>query len=621
MRLTEDQQADIVQILCKTPLNCTPSTETPLADGMPRPSADSIPEIFASQCARSRSTYISERSVDEPRKLKMIYIGAGISGIVGEIEFMKRLPDLDLVVYEKNSDIGGTWFENMYPGCACDVPSHSYQLSFESWTKWKNLFAGAPEILEYWKRIADKYQIRRHVRLDSKCVGARWSETASKWIVQIHDLKTGTFFQDEADVLMTGEGVLNEWKWPDIPGIHTFKGKLLHSANWDTEFDTKNKAVAVIGAGSSGIQIVPALEPDVKSMDHYIRGRTWISNGHGAEEIKERTEGKGGNFSYSDEEHRLWEHDREAYLDYRRKLEVRIQSRNGITHRGSQQQAEARASFTSDMQERLKSKPDIIKDLIPNFSPLCKRLTPGPGYLEALTSPKVNVITTSIDRIDQQGIVTSDGVHHPVDAIVCATGFQAAPGARGFPIIGCDNINLRERYAQRPETYLGICTDKFPNFFQSLGPNAFQGAGNLLIMIEATHSYIGHILEKLVYENVGTIEPKRECVEGFTDHCDEYFKRTVFTDECDSWYKSAPPGATREEKRNGRVTALWPGSSLHAIRTLRSVRWEDFDMKYYDGNKFGWFGNGWTVSEKNPSPSNVGSFSWYLNNTNILTEQ
>lgn len=525
-----------------------------------------------------------------------------------------------------------------------DVPSHSYQLSFESWPKWKNFFAGAPEILEYWKRVTAKYDVGKHIRFEQKCIRAHWSKAATKWFVTIRDLKTGLIYEDNSDILMTGEGVLNEWKWPDIEGLDRFQGTLLHSANWEAQFDPKvriaswrsaflnlfytfkltnllqDKSVAVIGAGSSGIQIVPALEPAVRSMDHYVRGRTWISSTHGAEEIKRRTDGKGGNPSYTIEEMELWDNNRDAYLEYRRGLELQMQSRIAITFSGSPQQAEAYARFTADMKRRLQNKPEIIEHLIPTFSPLCKRLTPGPGYLEALTSPKVNVIPTAISHVDERGIFTIDGVHRPVEAIVCATGFQTSPGARGFPIYGREGINLRERYAQRPETYLGLCTGKFPNFFQSLGPNGFQGAGNLLIMIEATHSYVGQILEKMAYENVGIIEPKGKSVDAFTNYCEEYFQRTVYVEECDSWYKSAPPGSSREEKRRGRVTAIWPGSSLHAVRTLRSVRWEDFNMQSYDGNDFGWFGNGTTAAERNPTPENIKDFTWYLDSTNILKE-
>ncbi|KAF2138419.1 uncharacterized protein K452DRAFT_321006 [Aplosporella prunicola CBS 121167] len=564
-----------------------------------------------------RKAWISERCVDQPRPLKLIYIGAGVSGITGAISFLEKVPNLELVIYEKNPEVGGTWYENRYPGCACDVPSHSYQLSFESWPKWSQFFSGAPEILEYWKMVAQKYDVRKRIRFEQKCIGARWSETSSKWFVQIQNLATKEIFEDSADVLMTGEGVLNQWNWPDITGIHNFKGPLLHSASWDAFFNPEGKSVAVIGAGSSGIQIVPAILPAVKSMDHYVRGRTWIANQGGGELLKERTSGKGGNFAYTDEEKSMWENNREVYLAYRKALEFGLQSGFGITHKDHLKQKEARAQYSENMRQKLRDKPEIIEHLMPTYPPFCKRLTPGPGYLEALTSPKVNVIPTAISHIDETGIVTTDGIHHPVDVIICATGFQTTPGSHGFPIYGRDGSNLRERYQVRPETYLGLSTSGFPNFFQSLGPNAFQGAGNLLIMIEYTHQYVAQILARLAYGNIGTVEPKRWAVEAFTNYCDEFFKRTVFADECDSWYKSAPAGATREEKRRGRVTALWPGSSLHAVNVLSEVRWEDYESRPWDGNPFGWFGNGWTRAERDEG-AGVEARTWYLNNTNIL---
>lgn len=499
------------------------------------------------------------------------------------------------------------------------MPSHSYQLSFESWTKWDSFFAGSSEILEYWKRIVDKYNLRKRIRFQHQCIGARWSETSLKWGIQVLDLQTGHRREDTADVLMTGEGVLNAWKWPDIDGLHSFQGTLLHSAAWDANFDPKDKRVAVIGAGSSGIQIVPALEPQVQHMDHYIRGRMWISNAQGEDEAKKHTGNSGHNFSYIEDQKQAWGKDRESYLEYRRSLEVVMQSRISFTMAGSEAQAKARAQFAGDMEKKLQTKPGLAKMLTPTtFSPLCKRLNPGPGYLEALTSPKVDVVLTAISHVDKRGIITTDGVHHPTDAIVCATGFQTAPGAERFPIIGRSGMNLREKYAESPRTYLGLCTDDFPNFFQSLGPNTFQGAGNLLIMIEATHKYVGQILEKLAYENVGTIEPKVRPVDLFTRHCDEYFKRTVYSEVCDSWYKSSPPGATREERRRGRVTAIWPGSGLHALRALKSVRWEDFEMRSYNDNDFGWFGNGLTTADLEGPDKDPRSFSWYLDDTMIL---
>lgn len=212
--------------------------------------------------------------------------------------------------------------------------------------------------------------------------------------------------------------------------------------------------------------------------------------------------------------------------------------------------------------------------------------------------------------------MTQDGVLHPVDAIACATGFNTTIGGH-IPIIGRNGVNLQARYALKPETYLSLCTDGFPNFFQSLGPNGFMGSGSLLTMIEQVHVYVAQILQKLSLDNIKTVEPKRARVMYFSNYCDAYFKRTVFSSECASWYKSPPPGATAQESKIARVGALWPGSSVHAMKALAAPRFEDFDMEVYDGNPFGWFGNGWAVAEKEKDAEGL---SWYLNGSKFVHE-
>lgn len=381
---------------------------------------------------------------------------------------------------------------------------------------------------------------------------------------------------------------------------------------------SQDKTIAVIGAGSSGIQIVPSLRPIVKRMHHYVRGRTWIAATFGHDIVEARNDGKDGNFQYTDAEKEEFKNDPEGYVKYRKMLEVGMQGGYAVTHRGTKEHAEAWEAFDKDMRARLRGKPEVIEHLIPEFPPLCKRLTPGPGYLEALTAENVDVIPQEIDHIDETGIVAADGKHRAVDAIVCATGFNTSFKGR-FPIYGRGGENMQDRYASgRPETYLSLAVDGFPNFFQSLGPNAGLGNGNLLMIAEAIHLYVGQALRKLSTENVRSIAPKRKCVENFTNYCDAYFKRTVFSAECGSWYKSSPPNATAEERKRGRVTALWPGSSIHAVKSLETPRWEDFEMDYVDGNEFGWFGDGWAVAEKVSDPEGL---SWYLNGTRFLHER
>ncbi len=351
-------------------------------------------------------------------------------------------------------------------------------------------------------------------------------------------------------------------------------------------------------------------------MDHYVRGRTWIAATFGNELVRERNDGQDGNFSYTQDEIEAWKKDPQEYVKYRKALEIGMQGGFAMTHRGTKEHEGAWSAFNFEMRKRLEKKPEIVDHLIPDFPPLCKRLTPGPGYLEALVADNVSVIPDKIERIDESGILTTDGKHRPVAVIVCATGFDTSFQGR-FPIYGRGGVNLQDRYKTRPETYLGVCTDQFPNFFQSLGPNQGLGNGNLIILIEALSLYFGQIIQRLGQGNVKTIEPKRKVVENFTDYCDAYFKRTVFSAECGSWYKSSPPNATAEERKNGRVTALWPGSSIHAVRALEKVRFDDFEMTTHDANDFGWFGDGWAAAERS---GDMEGLTWYLTNTRFLHE-
>ncbi|EXJ79459.1 hypothetical protein A1O3_08961 [Capronia epimyces CBS 606.96] len=530
-------------------------------------------------------SWLEDRCVDERRPLRVVVVGAGISGILASIRLPQRIPNLSLQIYEKNSDVGGTWVENRYPGCACDIPAHTYQATFEPNHEWTQFYATSQEIHRYWKKVVAKYHCMRHIKLNHKIVAARWNGQRGKWEVQVENLESGDSFEDVCDVLVSATGALNDWKWPDLPGLHDFKGPLLHSASWDETFDW----AAIIGNGSSGIQIVPAVLAKSAHIDHYIRGRTWLSPTFAREKVEQM--GKGlDNFSFSAEDISRFKSNPSYYEKFRKDIELELQSVHAVTIKGSPEQLGAIEVFTENMKRRLEGKPQLADSLMPSFPPVCRRLTPGPGYLEALTDPKVDVITTGIREVAEDGIITVDGELHPVDAIICATGFDTTFCPR-FPITGKDGISLAEKWKQVPSTYLSLATDDFPNYFISLGPNSALGTGNLLLLIEQAIDYITRCLDKMQRDNIRSMAPQADAVKGFVDYCDSYFQTTVFSLDCRSWYK----GGTSD----GRVSALWPGSSLHAMKTLQHPRWEDFVYDYVNDNPYGWIGNGWTEDEKN----------------------
>ena len=231
-------------------------------------------------------------------------------------------------------------------------------------------------------------------------------------------------------------------------------------------------------------------------------------------------------------------------------VELELQSAHGTTITGHLMQLRGQDVFTQNMKRRLANNPGLIDDLLPSFPPACRRLTPGPGYLEALTDDKVNLITSDIVKVDETGIITADGRHRPVEMLVCATGFDTSYTPR-FLIKGRGGATLSGRWQQTPETYLSLATDGFPNYFISLGPNAGLGEGNLLLLIEKGIDYVTECVRKMQRDNIRAMSVRREAVQRFTQYCDAYFARTVFSGKCRSWYK----GGTKD----GRVTALWPG--------------------------------------------------------------
>uniref|UniRef100_A0A8H7NBN0 FAD/NAD(P)-binding domain-containing protein n=1 Tax=Bionectria ochroleuca TaxID=29856 RepID=A0A8H7NBN0_BIOOC len=225
------------------------------------------------------STYeITEQPIGTRRPIRVVCLGAGYSGLMMSIMFSQKMQgkNAELVVYERNLDLGGTWLENRYPGCKCDIPAHNYAYSFAPKPDWPNYYATSQQIHQYMHEVADKYDCKKYIKLQHSVQSAMWNEGNGKWDLKIKDA-SGSIIADEADVFINASGVLNNWKWPSIKGIDKYQGKLVHSARWDESYDFAGKKTAVIGIGSSGIQIVPKLAKVCGSMDLFVRSKTWIS--------------------------------------------------------------------------------------------------------------------------------------------------------------------------------------------------------------------------------------------------------------------------------------------------------------------------------------------------------
>ncbi|KAI5237941.1 FAD/NAD(P)-binding domain-containing protein [Aureobasidium subglaciale] len=522
--------------------------------------------------------------VENQRPIKVIVVGAGYSGIYHGIRIPERLRNAELVIYDKNAGVGGTWYENRYPGCACDIPSHSYQYSFNPNPNWSSMYSPASEIQAYLESTVKKYSVDRFIKLRHEIKSCRWDAQASKWFVMVKDLETETEFEDSSDVLIMARGGLNHIAWPQIEGLKSFRGEIMHSAAWNQDYDFTNKRIGVIGSGSSAIQIIPSLQRlSGTKLSCFIRSRTWISPPFG-QAIQDELKMDG--FIFSDAQKEIFANDPEAFFNFRMKIEEGGNEIHDLTMMGTEMQKGAQAHFEENMKKRLAKKPELFDWLKPDFAPGCRRLTPGPGFLEALVEENVDFVRDRITHIQPTGVVTEDGKLHEIDVLVCATGFHTgAPPP--FPVTGIDGIALPDHWEQRATSYLSLATDKFPNLFMMLGPNSAIGTGSLTMMIESVGDYIVKCVRKIQKENIAAMTVKSARVRDFLAYSDEYFKNTVFMDECKSWYR-----------KGNTVTGLWPGSTLHCIEALRSPRWEDYDYGYgEEENQMAWLGNGWSTNQ------------------------
>jgi len=402
-----------------------------------------------------------------PTRVLIIGFGAAAINIVHILGQNQAKNDITIQCYEKNPEVGGTWYENRYPGCACDIPAVNYQFSWHPKPDWSSYYATSPEILGYFKDVVDAHDLGRFAKLNHRVVGAWWNDESGKWRIKVqpNDDEAQSFY-DEGDVLINATGVLNHWKWPQVPGVEKFKNKV-HSAHWDDSVDLNDKVVGIIGNGSSAVQIVPAIFPKVKKIKSFMRSSTWITAGFAQKYAGEN----GANFNYTEEQKQKFRDDPAEYLRYRKLVEEELNQRFKFIINGTSEQREALDFARAEMARKLNGRDDLIAKLVPtNYAVGCRRPTPGNGYLECITDEeKCTINFEGIKEITEKGIVTNDGVHHDMDVLVCATGFDVSFRPR-YPIVGKDGIDLRDAWAKQPQTYLSATVPKLPNYFSKDHP-------------------------------------------------------------------------------------------------------------------------------------------------------
>ncbi|KAJ7796872.1 FAD/NAD-P-binding domain-containing protein [Mycena olivaceomarginata] len=518
------------------------------------------------------------------RPIKVISLGAGMAGISLAHDIQQDGKNIQLTIYEIASDVGGTWFWNRYPGLRCDIPSVNYQMHWSPKLDWPEYYSQGSVIQAYYKSLVDKFKLLEYIKLNHEVLKAEWDDDAKKWRIQVRD-PDGTEFEDDCDVFLNAGGVLNTWKWPSVEGLHSFKGVLCHTARWPENLSMKEKRVAVIGSGSSGIQILATIQPEVKQIYHWIRSPTWMTAA-----FAPQFAGPGGaNFEYSEEQKKRFRDDPKHALKYRKMIESELNERFKFLIQGTPEQKAALEFGNKDMRQRLRGDQRLIDAIIPkDFAVGCRRATPGNGYLEALLEPNVQVYTEMFQRITEKGFIDAEGNEVEVDIIICATGFDTSFRPR-FPVIAYGK-NIQDLWEDYPvDSYLSIAVKNFPNYFLYYGPHGPTAHGSVAPIVQEYTSAFLRIIKKMQTENIKSMRIKDKAADDYNEHRELYVKRTAWVGKCSSWFRrgtDVPP-------------MLFPGNRLLFIELLNNIRWEDWEYEYgYAGNRFGYLGNGFTQREK-----------------------
>jgi cation diffusion facilitator CzcD-associated flavoprotein CzcO len=478
----------------------------------------------------------------EPPHHRIAVIGAGFGGLGTAIRLKQAGYD-DFVVFDRGDGVGGTWRDNSYPGCACDVPSHMYSFSFAPNPAWSRSFSPQPEIWQYLRECATRFGIRPHLRLGHEVTGAAWDDAAGHWAI---DTSRGRY---TAEVLVAAGGPLTEPSVPDLPGLATFAGDAFHSARWDHDLDLTGRRVAVVGTGASAIQFVPQIAPQVARLSLFQRTPPWVM--------------PRGDRPVSALERRL----------FRAVPAAQRLARAGI-YWGREAQAtgflhpavmKAGQHLARRHLRRQVADPRLRAKLTPHYTMGCKRVLLSNDYYPALARDNVRVITDRITEVRPDGIVTADGALHEVDTIIFGTGFHVTDPPVAKQIRGRDGRTLDEAWQGSMRAYQGTSVTGFPNLFLLLGPNTGLGHTSVVFMIECQLGYLlgmlGHLDRERARGAAGAIEPTPEAQDGFVADVDRRMAGTVWADGgCRSWYLDA----------TGRNSTLWPGYTWsYWLRTRR----------------------------------------------------
>jgi len=480
-----------------------------------------------------------------PEHVDIAIVGAGFGGLGMAIK-LEGAGRRDFVVLERDSDVGGTWFANTYPGCQCDVPSNLYSFSFAPKHDWTHAYPEQPQILDYLRECVTRFGIGDRIRLNCELTEAAWDEEARRWRLETSD---GGL---TARVLIPAPGLLSEPVLPPIPGLDEFPGTLFHSARWNHEHDLAGERVALLGTGATAIQIAPRIQPKVERLSVFQRTPPWILP-HPDREVSERTK-------------RLYRAlpvvqkiSRAAIYGMRETMVLGFVINPKML---KLQETVAKVQLRYQVKD-----PQLREKLTPGYAIGCKRVLLSSDWYPTITAPNAEVVTDRIERVEGNAIVTADGTAREVDTIIFATGFSPTDPPIARRLRGADGRTMSEHWNGSPQAYVGTAVAGFPNLFMLYGPNLNLGHSSIVYMLESQIGYVMEALRAMDACDAARVEVKPDVQDAWNDQLQERLAGTVWdTGGCKSWYLDA----------NGRDSVMWPDFTFNYRRRV-----SDFDPGDY----------------------------------------
>ncbi len=533
---------------------------------IPETYADFLIDELAIAGKSSKDPQFEQPQIKEAaRQLKVLVIGAGMSGLLTGIRLSQAGVPFEII--ETNADVGGTWLVNTYPGCRVDNSNHMYSYSFEPNHAWPQHFSPQPELLKYFRGVAAKYDLKKHIRFETKVVSLTWDEARSIWRVGLRG-KDGREERLEANVVITAVGQLNKPRVPAIEGLGTFEGPAFHSAEWRHDVELSGKRVAVIGTGASAYQFVPEIASKVAQLKVFQRTPPWgLPVPHYHEDVPEGMKWLLEHIPYYDKWYRFWLFwmTTEGFLPMVKADEGWNGPPTAVGAANLMLREMAAAALSAQVEDR----PDLLPNVVPTYPVGGKRAVLDNGvWLGALKRPNVELVTQTIIKITPKGVVTADGVEQYVDVLIYGTGFTASKFLSGLKVKGRDGRDLHETWAGDARAYLGMSVPGFPNFFMIYGPNTnIVVNGSIIFFSECSVRYIVGALRLLAETRSKVIEVKAGVHDAFNVGVDEANRGWAWGSEgVSSWYKN----------EFGRVSQNWPYGLIDYWRATLAPNPDDF---------------------------------------------